>query len=1065
MRSLFASVVSALLLASSAVAQGRPAAAAVVPAEDPWAILRAETFVRPPANVERIILAPRTDISFRALSPDRRWAVRLTGPERGSIRAYGRPHIYLAGVQVDQRASRARSLSTTPKSGLQLADPRTGATRVIQTPAGATISDPVWSPDGARLAYIANFDNASHVFVADVASGRSTQVTRTPLLATLVTEVRFTADGQSLVAVLVPAGRGAAPTHGPDGIEDGPQVRISDGRAKPQRVHASLLEDPHDAALFRYHTTGQLALLDARGRSVRTIGAPAMIRAVDASPDARHLLVTRVVEPFSYLVPASAFGTVQELWDLGGRVVTTLATTPLREGPPQFGGGVAGGGGGAPADTSRRALQWPPAGDGLVYLQNIVGDNGRASGVRYVHWRAPFGPADTATIVSGSARLTNVAWGTDGATIFVNDSGQVAAIRATDRSRKYPLGRGVTIPGGGGGGGGGGFGGGSAPADTVGTGGALATTSGANGQALVLLSRDGQHVFVSGERGYGDEWHRRAPRPFTDRLTIETAERSRIFDSRADAYEEVVAPLDPDYTELVFTRQSATTIEDAWHRTVASGLERQLTRAVDPGPEISGAIRRRVTATRPRDGTVIWVEVTLPRGWQPGERLPGILWFYPREYVSAETYARSRHSTNINRFPIVPALRPASAIQLWVSQGYALINPDIPIFGDTGRMNDNFTRDLPENLDAVLDAMVDSGFVDRDRMGIGGHSYGAFGTVNAMTLVPFFKAGIAGDGMYNRTLTPFGFQTERRNFFEARETYLDMSPFLRADRLAGALLLYHATEDQNVGTAPLASTRMMAALQGLGKTAALYMYHYEGHSVATYESDLDMWARWFAWFDVYVKRPAPVTATARVVPGESPPTAPTPAVTVQPGVPGEPGRVLTTEQSVALARPPHTAADVAFMQGMIAHHEQALAMTALVRDRTMSRDILLLALRIELSQQDEINLMRSWLRQRHEPVPGEGEHAGHAMGDDALMPGMLTRDEMATLAAARDADFDRAFLVGMIKHHDGAVRMVAELFASIGGGQQSDIYQFASDVDADQQMEISRMRLMLAARP
>ena len=170
-------------------------------------------------------------------------------------------------------------------------------------------------------------------------------------------------------------------------------------------------------------------------------------------------------------------------------------------------------------------------------------------------------------------------------------------------------------------------------------------------------------------------------------------------------------------------------------------------------------------------------------------------------------------------------------------------------------MNDNYTRDLRETLDAVVDAVVEAGYVDRNRLGLGGHSYGAFSTGKAMTLVPYFKAGIAGDGMYNRTLTPFGFQRERRSFFEAEATYLDMSPFLRADKLSGALLLYHSLEDQNVGTAPISSTRMLHALQGLGKTAALFMYPYEDHSVAMYQTDLDQWARWLAWFDIYVKHP------------------------------------------------------------------------------------------------------------------------------------------------------------------------------------------------------------------
>ena len=170
-------------------------------------------------------------------------------------------------------------------------------------------------------------------------------------------------------------------------------------------------------------------------------------------------------------------------------------------------------------------------------------------------------------------------------------------------------------------------------------------------------------------------------------------------------------------------------------------------------------------------------------------------------------------------------------------------------------MNDNYTRDLRENLDATVDAVVEAGYVDRDHMGIGGHSYGAFSTVNALTLVPYFKAGIAGDGMYNRSLTPFGFQSERRSFFQAQSTYLDMSPFFRADKISGALLMYHASEDQNQGTSPISSERMMAALQGLGKPAAMFLYPYEDHSDATYATDLDLWARWLAWFDIYVKNP------------------------------------------------------------------------------------------------------------------------------------------------------------------------------------------------------------------
>ena len=245
--------------------------------------------------------------------------------------------------------------------------------------------------------------------------------------------------------------------------------------------------------------------------------------------------------------------------------------------------------------------------------------------------------------------------------------------------------------------------------------------------------------------------------------------------------------------------------------------------------------------------------------------MPGIIWFYPREFTTATDYERSRYGVNINRYPLLPSARPSISTKLFVAHGYAHIEPDIPIYGDTGRMNDNYTRDLKENLDAVLDAVVDSGFVDRDRMGIGGHSYGAFSTVNAMTLMPNFKAGLAGDGMYNRSLTPFGFQSERRNFYQAQDTYLDMSPFLRADKLSGALLLYHSFEDQNSGTSIISTQRLFAALQGLGKTASMYLYPYEDHHFYTYQSDLDLWGRWLAWMDTYVKN-AKSESKAAIVP-------------------------------------------------------------------------------------------------------------------------------------------------------------------------------------------------------
>ena len=349
-----------LVVAARLGAQGAPSL------WNPEQILRTERFVKPPAEVERLIMTPRVDISFTNQSPDGRWFLRATGTDRGDIRAFGAPHIWLGGLQIDTRAHRARSLTTSTRTGLSVTDPRTGTTRALKTPAGASISAPIWSPTSRQVAYLANFPSGTYVYVADVASGVSRRVSERPVLATVVTDLVFTADGRHVATVLVPIPRASEPTHGEGDIEDGPQVRLTGGRAVPQPVHFSLLQDVHDQALLRYHTTGQVALIDVTKGTVRSVGAPTMVRDLSPSADGAHLRVTRMTEPFSYLVPVSSFGSVEELWDASGKVVATLATTPLRESARDGAPSLAA----ATSDSARRALQWNPIGPGLLFIRS-----------------------------------------------------------------------------------------------------------------------------------------------------------------------------------------------------------------------------------------------------------------------------------------------------------------------------------------------------------------------------------------------------------------------------------------------------------------------------------------------------------------------------------------------------------------------------------------------------------------------------------------------------------------------------------------------------------------------
>jgi dipeptidyl aminopeptidase/acylaminoacyl peptidase len=888
---------SRLLVGLTAFALAVPLSAQTVTQQgwNPKEVLAKETYVKPPEIVERIVTAPRNNVAFTNPSPDHKYFLKNETEGLGTIEAFGKPHYRLGGVEIDWKANRARALTTRGAVGLTLLDPNGGASRMIDTPKGAIVNGATWSPDGKSIGYIASFDARTDVYVADLASGKSTLITaKTPLLATRVTTFDWTADGKGIVVVLLPDGRPAEPKRPP--VETGPIVRTSEaGKVLQNRNYASLLRDQYEKDLVDYYTLGQLALIDVKTKAVKRIGAPALITNVDGSPDGQYFRVTLQTKPYSYLVPVANFGTVEQIWDANGKVLAEVNKTVMREGTAgandttPFAAGPGFGGRGGGTDTAKRNIQWNPAGTGLVYLQSEAapaGQNGARGGGaagrgagrggggganrkdRVFVWSAPFGAGDVKQLFEANSRMTSAEFSADGKTLFVNEGTDLYAVRLADPTKHYEIAKGGTISAGGrggrgGGGGGGGRGGAQSDSAFFANPGALQVKRGPNGGNVVLESTDGKSVFLEGTK-YFPEWVKQAPHNFVDKVDIETGQKTRLFEGPGDIAEDVVAPIDDDYSKVIVTKQSPSMVADSYLHDMKTGSDMKLTKNVDFAPEVSLAIRKRLLVERPRDNYKFYIDVTLPRDYKEGTRLPGIIWFYPTEFSTQQEYDQRRRTTNINSFANVAARSP----EIWVTQGYVVIQPvDIPIVGPTGRMNDHYVDELREDLDLVIDAVDKAGYLDRDRLGIGGHSYGAFSTMNAMTHTPYFKAGIAGDGMYNRTLTPFNFQNERRTFWEAKDTYEEMSPFFYADRLSGAVLMYHSLEDQNVGTDPISSIRMMQALQGQGKQAALFMYPYEDHGPATRETDLDQWARWIAWFDTYVKNPQKKdTKPAAVVP-------------------------------------------------------------------------------------------------------------------------------------------------------------------------------------------------------
>jgi len=859
--------------------------------------LAKEGYITPAGDIAKLVTAPRhLTISLNTPSPDRKWFLREQTDGLPSVQTYGKHHIYFGGLQVDPKANRARALTSRGAIALQLIDARTGSTSTIDAPKGATITSPVWSPDSKKVAYVGNFETASHVFVADIATGKSVQLTKTPLLATLVTSVDWTADGKNIVAVLVPEPRAAMPQK--PAIATGPQVRLwTDGAKAPERNYASLMEEPWEFDQFEWFITGQLAVIDVAKKTVQKVGVPTMLSSVDVSPDGKFFRVATVEKPFSYVTQYSSFGSRDVVWDATGKQLAEISKRALRLAGDTTGG--PGGFGGRGAAAGKKGLAWMPQGEGFYYIAQdsaARGDSTRPAGgppaggaagagrpggtgaaasrpEKVVQWLPPFGDKDIKVIYQHTAAMASAVFTDDAQTLFVATSnagmGEIFAVKLNEPTKRMSIvrlrGWTPTFAGGGratGFAGGGGRGG----ADTLTfytNPGSMLTKRGTNGGEVAVVTAAGE-VFLKGTQ-YSRDYLATPPKDFLDKVEIATGKKTRVFEGAADVAESLGALLDDDGNAAIVTRESPTQVPNAYLKDLKTGTLTQLTKNVDPAPEFTALQRKRIVVTR-ADGIKFVVNVTLPANYMAGTRLPGMFWFYPYEYTDQGGYDRSLRTENVKRFP---SSGPRT-IEFLASQGYAVANFNPPIIGETGRMNDNYVSDLRMNLYAVIDELDRQALIDRTKLGLGGHSYGAFSTLNAMVQTPFFKAGIAGDGMYNRTLTPNGFQSERRDLWSGQRTYLEMSPMLNVDKLQGAVLMYHSIEDQNVGTDPISSIRMMQALRANGKVASLYMYPYEDHGPVTRETLLDQWARWTTWLDLYVKndgmslaKKKPVAATTQ----------------------------------------------------------------------------------------------------------------------------------------------------------------------------------------------------------
>ncbi|WP_426175712.1 prolyl oligopeptidase family serine peptidase [Massilia sp. TWR1-2-2] len=788
----------------------------------------------PPAPLQAIVDAPRSPTL--TLSPKRNLATMIGTPALPSIVEVAQPELKLAGLRINPRTYSPSRFSFG--TDLSLLDIRTQAElKVSGLPKTLRLADTAWSPDQRYLAFthVAYADKGGEskveLWLVDVSTRVAKRLTTQPLSYVAGSGFSWLPDSSGMLVTLKPAALGKAPVA--TGIPVGPATQDSgqSAGARQLRTYQDLLKNEEDAKLFEHYATVQLALVDVAGKT-RLVGTPDLFTGARVSPNGKYILSQAMQRPFSYVVPASAFANRVDVRDLTGKAVHLVANKPLEEGLPPGNDAVSSGVRSVSWRVDAPAtLVWAEAQDG--------GDPAKTAEIRDVVYTqaAPFADKPAVLARLGS-RFGGIQWGRGDVALISERWYKTRAVKTWRIAPDQPA---------------------TAPdllfaysgEDRYNDPGRPVTQPDAAGHPRLLIGADSTILLDgAGASNEGD-------RPFLDRYSLVTKKKERLFQSTAPYYENVAAVLSDDGTRLLTTRESPTERANYYVRDLTKPAAAQLTaltRFAHPTPQLKDVQKEQIRYKR-ADGVDLTATLLLPPNYEPKRDgpLPMIMWAYPAEFKSAS--AASQTTGSPYRFNAVSYWGPAA----FLAMGYAVLdNPSMPIVGaGTEEPNDTYLPQLIANAEAAVNEVVRRGVAERHRIAIGGHSYGAFMTGNLLAHTRLFRAGIARSGAYNRTLTPFGFQSEERPFWKAQEVYHTMSPFNNADKIKDALLMIHGEQDNNSGTFPIQSERMFQAIKGMGGTARLVMLPNESHAYRARESIMHMLFETNSWLEKYVKNAKP----------------------------------------------------------------------------------------------------------------------------------------------------------------------------------------------------------------
>ncbi len=693
----------------------------------------------------------------------------------------------------------------------------------LALPAGARVSEPRWNANGSMFAFTNATANAVELWVGDAAAGTIRRIDGIRINPVLSAAYNWMPDQKTLLVKMVPAERPPAPVE--KSVPAGPRVEDSAGVRTPSSTYEAwgVLRTPHEADLFEYYTTSQIGTVDPLTGRMTPIGKPDVYWGLLPAPGGQYLLVERFMRPYSSIRTFLSFPTAVEVWDLTGKKVESLATQPLAEQIPP--GGVR---------VGPRNHEWRATAPATVVWVEALDDGDS-------HKKAPYRDRVMMKPVGGTAselltlehRFDDLKWIASGGLALLTelDHEKVWAktwlLDVDDRDSGPRLVWSRDLD------------------DHYGDPGQPVAGKLPNGAGVIRQHKGA--IFLAGEGASAE-----GNRPFLDRLELRTLKSERLFRSSAEALESFVEWVDPSRGTFLTRRETAVDPPNIYLRTVRGRSNaRQLTHFVDPTvAALRNVSRRLVTYERP-DGVKLSFTLYLPPGYEPGTRLPTVLSAYPLDYTAASTAGQVSGSlqkfTTVNRSsPIFLALA-----------GYAVLDETaMPVVGPTGSAYDTFMEQVVANAKAAIDKAVELEVTDRERVGVIGHSHGALMTAGLLAWSDLFRAGVARSGAYNHTLRPFGFQNERRTLFQARDTYLELSPLLAADRINEPLLLIHGERDNNPATVPLQSEKLYEAIRETGGTTRLVLLPFESHNYFARESVEHVLWETLAWFDKHLKNAA-----------------------------------------------------------------------------------------------------------------------------------------------------------------------------------------------------------------